>query len=331
MRSIIIFGNGLGMAIDPSYYNLATALSAVWNNTNTLSAQHKSLIQSAIPGTSNLAPPSSESQLDQIHGAISAAKYLQGFGTQNISWLTDHAQQIPEIFRKFIHEVALYFHRSPYKLPENFVANLSQFIHATKSHIATLNYDNLLYDSLLQSQVLKGFSGSLIDGFTNTDGFTNNNLIRFGAKGWYMHLHGSPLFVGNGKVSGAARAFQGPDCNNHIVLTHVQHKPYYISESPILSRYWELLEEAIDESDRVFLFGYSGDDTHLNKIIQVRPQKHVFIIEWSGTVLQGNRFLFWNSKLKHTNYRLFSLLNILDFNDWYGQLPVNTADLQQIQ
>jgi hypothetical protein len=52
-RSTIVFGNGLGMALDPEYFQLKSALYNVWNDPDLLSDDQKKLIQTVLPGTSD--------------------------------------------------------------------------------------------------------------------------------------------------------------------------------------------------------------------------------------------------------------------------------------
>lgn len=322
MRSVLIFGNGLGMALNPTYFALQAALLRVWNGTEHLCAEHKALITSAIPETTPTIPPSAEWQLDKLHGAISAAEYLNSFEGNGTAWVTEHAKQVPSAFRTFIHEVAMYFHESGQQLPASFVDPLATFIRETASHVATLNYDNLLYDSLIRAELLHGFD-RMLDGFTPE--FSEGNLFRYrpSQQSYYLHLHGSPLYIENKKCTGAARVFLGPAQSNHIVLTHVQHKPYYIESSPILSTYWRYLETAITEASHIFLVGYSGDDLHLNYLLRGRQDKKVVIVEWGGAGELQARFEHWSSRLGHSNYVLYPEQNILNFDDWFLQRPVH--------
>lgn len=317
-RSLVIVGNGLGMALDAHYFSLESGLTDIWNNAEYLNERHKDLIQTAISGTSLENPPCSEEQLDKLQVAIIATEFLCSFELNGVAWVSEAAKELPSVFRKYIHEVALYFHRSRLTLPESFLAPLSDFVHRTKSHVATLNYDNLLYDAFVQFGVLRGYDGPLLDGFWNKTGFDESNLDRWtpAKHGWYLHLHGSPLYVGNRKITGAGRDFLDPAEESHIVLAHVEHKPLLIESSHILSAYWRRLEKAFDESERITLFGYSGLDTHLNNRIKLRTEKEIRVIEWAGNAAQEEREAFWSDLLSngHLEVRLFE--NILDFSDW---------------
>jgi len=318
-RATLIFGNGLGMALNPEYFSLSAGLRTVWAGSTVFSPQHRLLIQSAVPGLSEEDYPQTEDQLDQLQVALVASDFLRRFETSNVRWLADEARVLPEAFKRFIHEVGSYFHASELVLPPKFRTCLSDYIVQTKSHIATLNYDNLLYDALTGTEVLNGYSGSLLDGFWKTEGFDNKHLDRHrtARHGWYMHLHGSPLFVGNNKVMGQDRAHFHPDEDSHIVLTHVDHKPLLIQGSKILTSYWERLHTAIAESACVVLFGYSGQDAHLNDTIVGRLEdKLLVVVEWDGVGVYGERTSFWGSLLKARNMKLIQLADILTFDGW---------------
>ena len=59
-RLAIVFGNGLGMAMNSEYFSLRTALQAVWNGSEYFEEDHKRLVVSAIPGLSAATFPESE-------------------------------------------------------------------------------------------------------------------------------------------------------------------------------------------------------------------------------------------------------------------------------
>jgi hypothetical protein len=317
-RSILITGNGIGLALDQDYFSLQNGLESVWNNTEHLSTEHKELILSAIEGTTAEVPPSSEDQLDKLQVAIVATEFLSDFEVSGTSWISEPAKELPATFRKYIHEVALHYQRSGKELPVKFVESISEFVRTTKSHVVTLNYDNLLYDAFISEKVLNGYSGTLIDGFWST-GFDEEHLDRHNVNrhAWYMHLHGSPLFVENRKVTNVGRDFLDPEEKCHIVLTHVEHKPLIIGSSHILSAYWRRLEKAFEESDQIILFGYSGFDDHLNNRIKLRKdEKELLIVEWDGAGTEAARKAFWENKTGFNRFELVRLSNILDFTSW---------------
>ncbi|MFN4265331.1 MAG: SIR2 family protein [Aquabacterium sp.] len=284
-RATVVFGNGLGMALDPDYFLLESGLREVWSGSPHFNEQHKRLVASAIPGIVGDAHPSTEVQLDQLQVAIVASEFLREFETNEVKWLAQEASELPEAFKRFLHEVASYFHNHQFPLPIDFVTALAEFTNRTKSHITTLNYDNLLYDGFKGHGVFNGYRGSLLDGFL-ANGFASTNLDRFypARHGWYLHLHGSPLFVGNRKIMGEERRFFEPNESSHIVLTHVEHKPLIIERSDILTTYWSYFHDALAESETYILFGYSGADVHLNRALADRVnERTVHVIEWSGS------------------------------------------------
>lgn len=319
-RALIVFGNGLGMAVDPRYFQLREGLASAWNATDTFTESHKQMIASAIPGVDDDNYPEQEDQLDTLQMALVASNFLRSLERDDVQWLSDGSRELPVAVRRFVHAVAVYFHASNQQLPLNFADALGTFIKETKSHVAVLNYDNLLYDALYAQGVLKGFYGSLIDGFLK-DGFDTDNLDRFHPSrlGWYLHLHGSPLFVGNKKVMRDARDFLDPTHESHIVLTHVKHKPSIINSSPILSEYWNRLNRALDEATCVILVGYSGEDLHLNeKIITAAPGKSIHVVEWAGAGDEKTRSAYWQNRFRGHKVNLVRVENILDFRDWTG-------------
>jgi hypothetical protein len=306
------------MALDPEYFQLESALRFVWNSSNAFHPLHKRLVQSALPDLNEAEHPQTEAQLDQLQVALLAAKFLRSFEKRGTRWLADDAQELPEAFARFIHEVAAYFHEADEVLPLEFVDSLSRFVSESASHIATLNYDSLLYDALGNSGVLAGYKGTLLDGFHKA-GFDNSNMDRYAPKrkAWFLHLHGSPLFIGNRKLMREARKLFEPDEDAHIVLTDVKHKPLLIERSPILSAYWLRLHEALAESDTVILFGYAGEDIHLNQSISDRIEgRRLVVVEWSGVGCPELREAFWKTALKCQELQLHLLSNILQFRSW---------------
>jgi hypothetical protein len=320
-RSTCVFGNGLGMAIDPSAFSLGGALERVWNDPKELSDDQKSAIIQCLPDGSN--SPTSEDDLEQLQNVLAACDLLNAVsgGTTN-HWLSDQGKIFPKAIRKFVHEVACEFIGTSYELPEKFTSPLCEYIRETKSHIATLNYDDLLYSSLLNEGILSGYSGYLIDGVLDS-GFVRENLHRKISKnlGWYMHLHGSPLFYTDrkGRVRKMRRSqIVGNEAldSTHIVLTHARHKPSIINSSTILSTYWLFLKKAVKESSRVTFVGYSGLDTHLNDLVaRFSGEKEFRIVEWSGAGSRSERLSYWRDKLR-SDVDLFQLDSILDYSDW---------------
>ena len=316
-RYTLIFGNGIGRSLDNGYYQLSSALSRVWKTNNNFTSVQKSLVVSVIPDLGDNDYPNSEEQLDILQVAVVAADFLSSFESDNVKWLNDDSRDLPQALRRFTHEVASYFHESEESLPPGFTTPLAAFVRKSASHVGVLNYDNLLYDTFLRQKVLNGYHDTLIDGF-HRNGFDSDNLNRYreDEQSWYLHLHGSPLYIGNKKLMGADRENFSPTEQSHIVLTHVEHKPLIIEASPILKEYWKRLVMALKESEKCVLLGYSGCDSHLNEVISSRIlDKEVVIIERANDETDDQRKQYWSRKLPDVNVVVIRENNILEFKD----------------
>lgn len=318
MRKTIIFGNGLGMALDPVIFSLDRAMECAWND-GSLTSKQKQLVCNCLP-KNHPKRPHGEADLGALQVALSACEFLSRFEAADAYWLTDEGRQFPKATRKFIYNTALQFQKTGKSLPSTFVDPLTTFIKQTKSHIGTLNYDNLLYQPLIENGVLNGYSGQLVDGF-HRDGFDPDNMERkFGNTfGYYLHLHGSPLFVERDgvviKLLQSSLTFPKSRVSSHIVLTHFDHKIMVISSSKLLLAYWQLLTQAFDESHEIILFGYSGADEHLNEILKSLSKKRVKVVEWEGSGNEQQRSSFWRAAIGR-DVELVHCSDILTFHDW---------------
>ena len=318
-RKTIIVGNGLGMAVNDISFSLDNAIGTVWDNEDLLSQAQKQLICNCL-SDDHIGRPQDENQLDKLQMALSACEILQGIPDTGIHWLSDEGLLFPDAVRNFIHSTAKQFHLTDEELPNGFVRTLCEYLQETRSHIATLNYDNLLYRPMINFGILEGYNGQLVDGF-HADGFNIQNLERrYGANfGYYLHLHGSPLFVDRGGSTIKLHQFELVEnediISSHIVLTHYEHKPAVISSSKLLLSYWHLLSKAIGESEELILIGYSGLDAHLNSLIKTVPSMPIRIVEWVGAGEEEVRHAFWRRKLGR-DIELHQFENILDFSDW---------------
>lgn len=322
-RKLIIVGNGLGMAVDPEHFLLSRALDKIWDLEGILDDKEKELIGRCL---GHEGAPVGEDELDILQLAVSYCKELNKIGNEGEHWLTEYGQEFPKTTSKYIHKVATELHNFDGELPENFENKLIAFLRKTKSHIATLNYDKLLYNSFIDKNIVSARYDKtiLIDGMTD-HGFSADRLERLYSNnfGYYLHLHGSPLFI-NGKkgclkLKRNELTLDYPRVGEHIVLTHVKHKPNIIAASNVLSTYWDYLRFALSETEEVILFGYSGYDLHLNELL--RPYLKdipVRIIEWSGNYNpETPREHFWTGRLgREININVISLDKITDFDDW---------------
>ena len=331
MRSLYIFGNGLGMAISPDAFNLTNALVDVWDD-GTLEDEQKVLISACLPA--DVQKPTSEEQLAKLQDTVNACEILLSIRDTGAGhWLSEEGSKFPDAVHKLTYAVArkMYLAKhmagenigNPCRLPDYFITPLIQIVKDTGSHVATLNYDGLLSSELRKSGILGGDNPVLFDGFVKST-FDRTNLFRKkGYGGWYLHLHGSPLFTG--KVGGKPRKVSQSTISRksfpkhvgrHLVLTHFTHKPRIIESSEILCIYWEFLQMALDESARIILFGYSGNDTHLNRLIsQARTSKDIIVVDWLGSGNAAIRQEFWSGQLGG-DVQLHLLEDVFMFTEW---------------
>jgi hypothetical protein len=132
------------MALDPKYFSLSCAMDSAWSDPSCLSADQKALIASCVRAKGNLDQPTSEDDLDILHLAVLACDFLSALKTKPATWLTQHGMSFPAATQTYLSRVAWHFHKHQHQLPQGFLEPLIQFIKETRSHIATLNYDNLL-------------------------------------------------------------------------------------------------------------------------------------------------------------------------------------------
>lgn len=324
LRKLVIFGNGLGMAVDSVHFSLQPALEEIWQRDGFLSEQQKQLIQRCL---GREGAPNGEHELDTLHLAITYCKSLNAIGDGDVHWLNDDGKKFPEITAKYIHKVATRLHNYNGGLPDGFEKSLVAFVRNTKSHIATLNYDKLLYNSFIDNKLFGSYyDTALVDGMVGS-GFSAEALERQNNNdfGYYLHLHGSPLFYNDGesvkKLKRDNLTLDIDEASEHIVLTHVKHKPSVIAGSKVLSIYWAYLETALLEVDELIVFGYSGLDIHLNRLLKIylnNNQKTVKVIEWIGSGSNSGfdaRQAYWNRTLG-SSVILKQFDNITEFIEW---------------
>ena len=315
--SCILVGNGLGMAIDCNYFSLGKAADGVIKELDEASNQHVEHF--------NLHNLKNEDfhGLEKLQASVASVKQLQN---DFDSSLTNVGRGVVPFGKKFICDISAHF--GSYIVNDQkyftFVALLSEYIKSNTSSLITLNYDLLLYRSLLENKIMNGLNGKLIDGFTN-DGFNLENLFphnseKFGA---YIHLHGSPLFYNDSdgnikKHNPRVLKFDATDEQDHIVLGPTKMKPYLISRSTLLNDYWKVFDSIIRKSQKILIYGYSGGDEHINKLISERftsdeAKPEITVVEWDQS---GNNEVFWKQKFNidsKTTLNHVPLSNILDY------------------
>lgn len=56
-RKTLIFGNGLGMALDPNFYTLDAAIGRVWDGADALDEVTKNLVRNCLPDDGDIERP----------------------------------------------------------------------------------------------------------------------------------------------------------------------------------------------------------------------------------------------------------------------------------
>lgn len=341
-KNLIIFGNGIGMALDPNFFALEQALEFAWNR-RYIGRKQRKLILSCLSDSGELIEasekaPTSEAEMDALHRALVACDTLKQFqenSGQTHSWLTKEGGKFPMAVRAYLNAAAYYFlqkmrgdDRS--NLPPKFADALVKFCEDNGANIATLNYDDLVYDCFLNSSLMdrrwrdEQERAYLFDSFKHTfvkdlySGYVENGKKR----GWYLHLHGSALYRDiDGEITKLSRNDVSAGKNTattHLVLTHVNHKTSVIHASPLLRYYWEILEDILPTQETITLFGYGGADAHLNRLIRKHHSENsrIRVIEWNSEITseQGAQSE-WNERLG-VDVVLIRLSNILEFTDW---------------
>lgn len=126
MRKLVVFGNGLGRAIDNDYFDLEKALQTAWDNPTALDDKQRQLIWQCLPSDlleeEKLRAPGSEAELDTLQRVLAACDEISKHEYDGgESWLSENGKKFPFAIRSYIHCAASYFHQSPHYLPQAFV------------------------------------------------------------------------------------------------------------------------------------------------------------------------------------------------------------------
>tara|TARA_R110002049_G_scaffold44333_3_gene129827 strand:+ start:62841 stop:63386 length:546 start_codon:yes stop_codon:yes gene_type:complete len=181
----------------------------------------------------------------------------------------------------------------------------------------------LLYEAFTETSVFKehflrdGFFGGILDMGKH------EYLMNPEKEGWFLHLHGSPLFVtreGVPKKITRAKLHEYVGENSvHIVLTNADSKPSIIENSPILSLYWKKLETLLRDAEKITLFGYGGGDKHLNQLIGINTTAKLRVVTRKEVDTQQELETRWRRRLRATQDQPLDVVEIeslLDFRDW---------------
>ena len=87
--------------------------------------------------------------------------------------------------------------------------------------------------------------------------------------------------------------------------------------SPVLSAYWQRLDEVLEEVTQITVLGYSGLDIHLNRRIRTvarRRKLPIHVVERKGDGTKAARQAHWDDTLGAVT--LHRPKNLLDFTGW---------------
>lgn len=273
MRTTFIIGNGIGRALNNEYFTLETGLRSAWNEFDPAD-------QEIISQLNNGRIPVEEDDLERHHLIMSSCKSLIGLADEGVEFLNDQGKNFPILYNDYIYRVAKYFWDANFELPEHFLEIFMNYLRKNPSHVATLNYDKLLYAPFVLNNILDRYDeGYLIDGIYNTTGnfdYTNFDRKYGNTFGYYLHLHGSPVIYTDGeKIKKSNIKCELPNqsqyldsTHNQIVLSHTKLKPEIILNSKLLEVYYVMFNIALNESNKIIVIGYSGSDIHINLAIQ---------------------------------------------------------------
>lgn len=338
-NSLFLFGNGLGMSIDPNFYSIESGLNRAWDDSGLTDAD-KALIYQALGRQSENynEPPKSEDEFFNLQKIVTACDFIRQFEQKSdVTWLTPEGAKFPDAIGKFIFEVASTYMSKERDPPDNrtlkpdFAKGLIDFISEQGAHIVTLNYDDLLYDKINKSAISTsyvirdGFLKGRFDFATSEERHQNWDKCRIN-KSWFLHLHGSPLFQDDEK--GGQKKLTRPELregadqsSRHIVLTHSSHKEEIIQSSRVLTTYWSKFLNLLRDCDNIILFGYSGCDFHINDAIRENcpEDAKIRIVGWDDPkATHQDRCEFFTEKLGRqiNQCDIIPLGNIQEFRDW---------------
>lgn len=342
MRKTITFliGNGLGKSLDANYFDFKQGMEKGWDRTK--SKKIKSLIKDSL----GKAKPRKEKDLEIIQDCflkLQSIEYqIKGLPNALKKALELHINKDKERYFNYLFNVSSHFyHYQPTDAEPRVLAKFNTFMNNFCSyirkkwiagdtvHVATLNYDGLLYKNFIKNEgILNGLDGCLVDGITDA-GFKKEYLQpKYGKNfGWFLHLHGSPLFYSEYNSIKKNTYKQGTSSSEavlykpgrkHIILCHPKQKYESIQYSNILSEYLEHFKVAINHTDYLVILGYGGEDTYINEIIKSSLKKAgtIFVIERSAEESSEERSIFWKARLcpNGTKFKLIQKETILDFN-----------------
>lgn len=299
-----LIGNGINRAVCNESFKLESGMKKAWLNVS-------EDIRTIISDTLKNKIPTTEEELAEIQAQIftilSIQNDLESLHKLIKEKLNLHLVEIKENYFSYLFAIAKYFYNLSFceLNKEKFITfsgNFSEFIKRNGStHVATLNYDCMLYGEFLENGILKEDYEKtyLVDGFLK-NGFQEDNLEpKYGHNfGWYLHLHGSPLYYTDGNIIRKSTRndalTENIEKRNHIVLCSQKQKSDLIKHSNLLEKYFNFFKIAISQSKHIIVIGYGGKDEHINNVIkEYGKTANIVVIERN----QGETEEYWKNKL----------------------------------
>lgn len=206
------------------------------------------------------------------------------------------------------------------------IKSFCDFLLSKKPHVATLNYDQIIYKTLFQDD--SGTRKSYTDGFTLKE---NNSLIfdpnflrkKLSAqKKLYLHLHGSCMLhksqdsIQKKRFSDFNEGYK--DISPLVVLTSGVKKYSAVHDnhdfSFILHAYNKMLEWILKQCDKLIILGYGASDLYLNESIT------------QGLMLNKRDYLIHFIETYHDS----NDDNFEKFKNFIKKSPLNTSSAQRI-
>lgn len=347
-QNTFIIGNGIGMALDYKYFTLNKGLNAAWKEIK--SRNIKTIIYRSLKSRKK---PVTENDLRQVQDYFFKLKTIENLASTLPVKIRKHFKIISRFndsYFSYIYDVSRYFFNyepqdgaENYQKYQQFIQNFATCIVNPEPivNVVTLNYDALLIRELYSynnHNLFDGYNGYLVDGFLDS-GFKKKNMERNSGRkfGWYIHLHGSPLFYTDDKgvirkrtvnTDPLQRSMFNPagdyeSGDDHLILCDPIQKLERIQYSELLSSYFECFKEAINASDVIVLIGYGGGDCHINDLIKEKKGICKLVVEWKGAnYTESDRMSFWKDALGDgVNVKLLDSIFDFDFNSIINKKP----------
>lgn len=210
------------------------------------------------------------------------------------------------------------------KFKKWFENGFNNFLLKNKVNIATLNYDDLLYRAIFSSKDNEKFQEKFTDGFKETvfNRWEFYEWVRQG-RSRYCHLHGSYLF--SKEREDIKKHCSGNSLPEHplVILTSQSNKQEKLLGEVILRIYHRHFLEAISQSKRLIIIGYSGRDKYLNEELRYATAKNkllqITVIQWHKPGLNEESCIGeWNEKLSLKKDRFLKKIDEKDLSSQSG-------------